>query len=91
MAVGDENKWIDFKIHTDYTHIGGGSSKDEALNNRTIIHQEKAYMIGINELFGQVSDRIDFMKMDIEGGEVDVLNAITDENHSDVYLVNFIN
>jgi hypothetical protein len=37
-------------------------------------------MVGINELFGQISDRIDFMKMDIEGGEVDVLNAITDEN-----------
>jgi hypothetical protein len=37
-------------------------------------------MVGINELFGQVSDKIDFVKMDIEGGEVDVLTAITDEN-----------
>jgi FkbM family methyltransferase len=80
MAVGAQNKWIDFKIHTDYTHIGGGSSKDEVVNSRTVIHQEKAYMVGINELFGQVSDKIDFVKMDIEGGEVDVLTAITDEN-----------
>jgi hypothetical protein len=80
MAVGAQNKWIDFMIHTDYTHIGGGSSKDEAVNSRTVIHQEKAYMVGINELFGQVSDKIDFVKMDIEGGEVDVLTAITDEN-----------
>jgi FkbM family methyltransferase len=80
MAVGAENKWIDFKIHTDYTHIGGGSSEDEAVNNRTVIHQEKAYMISINEIFDNLADRIDFMKMDIEGGEVDALTAITDDN-----------
>ena len=106
MAVGAQNKWIDFKIHTDYTHIGGGSSKDEAVNNRPVIHQEKAYMVCINDLFGTISDKIDFMKMDIEGGEVDVLTAITDENlqslrclscefhklndHFDVFQENFI-
>jgi len=80
MAVGSDNKWIDFKIHTDFTHIGGASYKDEVVNNRPVIHQEKVYMIGINEIFGQVSDRIDFMKIDIEGGEVDVLTTITDDN-----------
>lgn len=80
MAVGESNKWLDFKIHTDYTHIGGGSSKDEAFNNRDVVHQEKVFMIGINEIFGNVADRIDFMKVDIEGGEVELLNAITDEN-----------
>lgn len=80
MAVGDSNKWLDFKIHTDYTHIGGGSFKDDAINNRTIIHQEKVYMININEIFGTISDRIDFMKIDIEGGEVDLFNTISDEN-----------
>lgn len=80
MGVGDTNKWADFKIPTDFTQSGGGSYKEEAINNRDVVHEEKAYIIGINELFGTISDRIDFMKMDIEGGEVEVLTAITDEN-----------
>ncbi len=79
MAIGSYNHWEDFKIHTDFTNIGSGSSKDDAINNRPIIHQEKAYVLNINELF-KITDRVDFMKMDIEGGEVDALTAITDEN-----------
>lgn len=84
MAIGDENKWVDFKIHTDYTNIGGGFSKDTVLNSRKVIHNEKSYMININEVFSGLSDRIDFIKMDIEGGEVDALNAITDNNLSSI-------
>lgn len=80
MAVGAENKWLDFKIHTDYTNIGGASSKEDAINNRSVIYEQKAYMININDLFGTFSEKIDFMKVDIEGGEVDLLNAISDEN-----------
>ena len=40
----------------------------------------EAYELGIkhNELIG----KIDFMKVDIEGGEVEVLNSITDQNLS---------
>ncbi len=83
IAIGDKNKWVDFKIHTNFTHIGGGFSKDTVLNNREVIHSEKSYMININELF-KLSDRIDFIKMDIEGGEVDALNAITDNNLSNI-------
>lgn len=80
MAVGSKNGWIDFKIHTDFTNIGGGSSKNEAINNRHVIYQEKAYVININELFGTISNKIDFIKIDIEGAEVEVLNEITDDN-----------
>jgi FkbM family methyltransferase len=80
MAVGSKNEWIAFKIHTDFTNIGGGSSQDSAINGRKIIHEEKAYVIGINEIFNGLADKIDFMKIDIEGGEVDVLNNITDTN-----------
>jgi FkbM family methyltransferase len=87
MAVGAQNKWIDFMIHTDYTHIGGGSSKDDIINNRTVIHQEKVYMININDLFNNLSEKIDFMKVDIEGGEVDLFNTITDENLSSLRCV----
>lgn len=81
MAVGSYNHWEDFKIHTDYKNIGGGTSKDD---NRTIIHQEKSYVININELFEITEENINFIKIDIEGAEVEVLTAIYDKNLSSI-------
>ena len=79
MAVGSKSKWSDFKIHTNYEHlISAGSSLD-----KNIIHEERVYVIDINDVFG-ISDKIDFIKIDIEGGEVEVLNGITDFNLSSV-------
>jgi FkbM family methyltransferase len=81
-AVGGKNGFTTFKIHTDFTHIGGGTSEgqDLMLNQRHIIHSEKVIVIGINEIFENMETKIDFMKIDIEGGEVGVLTSITDEN-----------
>jgi FkbM family methyltransferase len=83
-AVGGKHGFTTFKIHTDYTHIGGGTSDDQdlLLNNKQIIHSERVIIIGINEIFENMESKIDFMKIDIEGGEVDVLTSITDENLS---------
>ena len=83
-AVGAKQGFTTFNIHTDYTHIGGGTShiQDLMLNDRNIVHSERVITIGINEIFEGMDSKIDFMKMDIEGGEVDVLTAITDENLS---------
>ena len=83
-GISSHNKFEDFVIHTDFRHIGGGTSKHDelGLNDVNIIHKEKSYMIGINELFEGLNEKIDFFKIDIEGGEVDVLSSITDENLS---------
>jgi FkbM family methyltransferase len=83
-AVGGKHDFTTFRIHTDYTHIGGGTSEDQdlLLNSRPIIHSERVIIIGINEIFEGMESKIDFMKIDIEGGEVDVLTSITDENLS---------
>jgi FkbM family methyltransferase len=83
-AVGGKNGFTTFRIHTDFTHIGGGTSEDQdlMLNQRTIIHSERVIIIGINEIFENIGTKIDFMKIDIEGGEVDVLTSITDKNLS---------
>jgi FkbM family methyltransferase len=82
MAVGSKNEFKKFKIHTDYTHIGGGTSDDtnSVIGSRNIIHEEIVYTINVNELFNDLIGKIDFMKVDIEGGEVEVLNSITDQN-----------
>jgi len=79
-AVGKKNGFVDFRIHTDFTQIGGGTteSQDFLLVDRNIIHSERSYMININEIFESLGIGIDFMKMDIEGGEVDVLTEIED-------------
>ena len=79
MAVGSENKWFSFNIHSDFTNVGGASKKD-LISSENIIHEEKVFMIDINEIFNGLVDKIDFMKVDIEGGEVELLNAILDEN-----------
>ena len=81
-AVGSKNGFATFRIHTDFTHIGGGTSEDQdsLLNQRQIIHSERVIVIGINEIFEGMDTKINFMKIDIEGGEVDVLTSITDNN-----------
>jgi FkbM family methyltransferase len=81
-AVGGKNGFTTFRIHTDFTHIGGGTSDDQdlMLNQRPIIHSERVIIIGINDIFENMNTKIDFMKIDIEGGEVDVLTSITDKN-----------
>jgi FkbM family methyltransferase len=83
-AVGSENGFTTFRIHTDFIHIGGGTSnsQDLLLNNKPIVHSERVIIVGINEIFEGMESKIDFMKIDIEGGEVDVLTSITDKNLS---------
>ena len=81
-AVGGKNGFMTFRIHTDFTHIGGGTSNDSTVNQKSIIHSERVIVVGINEIFENIGTKIDFMKIDVEGGEVDVLSSITDENLS---------
>jgi FkbM family methyltransferase len=83
-AVGGKHGFSTFNIHTDYTHIGGGSSKNQdlLLDQKSIIHSERVIVIGINEIFEEIGTIINFMKIDIEGGEVDVLESISDKNLS---------
>lgn len=83
-AVGGKQGFTTFNIHTDFTHIGGGTShaQDFMLDDKNIIHSERVIVIGINDIFEGMDTKFDFMKIDIEGGEVDVLTSITDKNLS---------
>ena len=89
MAVGNKNEFNEFKIHTNFHHIGGATSdkSNTVLNSREVIHSEFVYTININELFNDMIGKINFMKIDIEGAEVDVLNEITDKNLSSLRCV----
>lgn len=81
-AVSSKNGFTTFKIHTDFTHIGGGTShnQDLLLGDKEEIYSEVVFNVNINDIFDSYNKKIDFMKIDIEGGEVDVLTNITDDN-----------
>ena len=59
-AVGGTQGFTTFNIHTDFTHIGGGTSHDQdlMLNGRNIIHSEKVIIIGINEIFEGMDSKL---------------------------------
>lgn len=83
LAVGDKDEFKKFVIHTDYSHLGGGFSydKSEIREGKELIHEESVYSIDVNRIFdGTITDRIDFLKIDVEGGEIEILNHITDDN-----------
>ena len=66
------------------SNTGGGIIKHklDSLGRESSL-VESVYSIGINDLFRpDFIGRIDFLKMDIEGSEVECLESITDENLS---------
>lgn len=81
-AVSGKNGFTTFKVHTDFIHIGGGTNDDQDLlvSNKEIIYSEVVFNVNINDIFDSYDKKINFMKIDIEGGEVDVLTNITDDN-----------
>lgn len=86
-AVGDENGFKLFKIHTDFTHIGGGTfDPQNTLLDKKIVHEEHCIIIHVNSIFKNMG-RFDFMKVDIEGGEIALFNAISDENLSSLRCI----
>lgn len=80
FGLAGSTSFQEFQIHDDFTHIGGGTSKTKYENDK-IVHRENALCLGVNEFFnGGLFDRIDFMKVDIEGGEFDLFDFIHDEH-----------
>ena len=84
IGVSGKTSFTDFELHSDYSQVGGGSISDYEQNiGRDIIYSQKNLCLGINDLFeGGLFERADFMKVDIEGGEVDLLTSIKDEHLS---------
>lgn len=79
MGVSDKTEIRDFHIHTDYTHNGGGSMVNFAENSLDMHHSESCALLGIAEIFKMEKwSKIDFLKVDIEGAEQFVLQALPD-------------
>lgn len=88
LGVGAESGFKKFKIHSNLNNLGGGkydpldTLESEGLE---IVREEMVYVVAINDVFA--IDKFDFMKIDIEGSEVEVLRSITDENLSSLRCI----
>jgi FkbM family methyltransferase len=79
MGIAGKTCFPEFEIHTDYTKLGGGSMAVKYPGD--IVFKEKALCLGVNDLFESgLFEKIDFMKVDIEGGEFELFRTIKDEH-----------
>jgi FkbM family methyltransferase len=77
----------EFEIHTNYTRLGGGSSLD-VNSGREIIYSQKSLCLDVNSFFESgLFEKVDFMKVDIEGGEYSLFESIKDEHLSKMRCV----
>lgn len=80
LAIGGVNEFRTFKLHTNINNLGGGTcDPDNNLIYKNIVFEEKVFVIDINKIFEELVDKVDFLKMDIEGSEFESLNSIKDE------------
>lgn len=95
LNSGDRTKAFKNSIYSDQrimkmvipemkSNTGGGIVKEKLDNmGRMSIIEENVVSLDINSLFNpSMIGKIDFMKMDIEGSELECLKSITDENLS---------
>jgi FkbM family methyltransferase len=84
VGVASVNEFRKFVIHTEVSNLGGAKYDPEnTLSGFNIVYEKDSFVIDINQIFSQYRN-INFVKMDIEGSEVEVLNSITDENLSSI-------
>ena len=79
LGVSDKTETTQFQIHTDYTHNGGGQIKDISPFLDNVVHSETCALIDIRQIFSnKIWADVDFLKIDIEGAEQNVLQALPD-------------
>lgn len=80
LGVSDKTGLAEFKIHSDPTHNGGGTMMKLGDSSLNIHFSEYCALIGIQDIFNDEKwSKIDFLKVDIEGAEQIVLEALPDE------------
>lgn len=79
LGVSDKTETTEFQIHTNYTHNGGGQIKDISPFLPDVVHSETCALIDIAAIFSnEILSDVDFLKIDIEGAEEKVLEAMPD-------------
>lgn len=82
MAVSDTFSAFDLEFGESKRNIGGGSITGiYRERGQEILHSEKVLSVSLDWLFEKgILNKVDFLKVDVEGAEIQVLNGISDEN-----------
>lgn len=79
VGVSDKTQTANFRIHTNYTHNGGGQMSEISPFLENVVHSETCALIDIQAIFcDKIWGDVDFLKIDIEGAEEIVLKALPD-------------
>jgi FkbM family methyltransferase len=80
IAIGKEPGTMNMAIPDNLLNLGGGSRED-LIANRESAKKEKCLVMGLNELWnlGILPEQIDFLKIDCEGGESEIIPQLTEE------------
>jgi FkbM family methyltransferase len=89
MGISGKSGFMDFEVPVNFTHVGGGANSNLNLNSsREVVYRETSYCLGINELFESgLFDKIDFMKVDCEGGEYEIFENIEDRHLDNIRCI----
>jgi FkbM family methyltransferase len=82
MAVSDSFSAFDLEFGESKRNIGGGSITGiYRERGQEILHSERVVSVSLDWLFEKgILKYVDFLKVDVEGAEIQVLNGISDEN-----------
>jgi FkbM family methyltransferase len=85
IAIGTGLGSIDMSVVGNISNLGGSTSKQE-MDTREIVYSEKCITMSLGDLWdlGILPERINFLKIDCEGGEKEIIESLTDEHLSKI-------
>jgi len=81
IAISDKTGSTNFVTPDVVSNLGGSVRADKAEDNRDTAHTEKCITMSLTDLWdiGVLPERVNFLKIDCEGGEKEIIETITDE------------
>lgn len=83
IAIGKELGTTKIAVTGSVNNLGGSTSKME-MDNKEVIYEEPCITMSLGNLWdiGVLPERINFLKIDCEGGEKEIIESLTDEHLS---------
>lgn len=88
IAVTSKLESMNFVIPDTLSNLGGGSNEN-FIENREIAKKEICLGLGMEDLWsiGLLPNKIDFMKIDCEGGEIEIIPQLTNERLQNIQKI----
>ncbi len=85
VAIGNSFSISNFTIPDSISNLGGGSRED-LVSGREITRKEICLTASMEDLWkiGMIPEKIDFLKIDCEGGEAEIIPQLSEERLSDI-------